>query len=134
VSVFTVSGSATVVGVFYNDDDITTLAHDVLMSRAIDDAEYIEPSDALPSVVLATFDLEQGTATLDVTYTGRATMNPESKQLNTTMFYGKTKDEVRRYLLSLDHVYAVDVTFRPAWTQTVPHVSEHVDIVVKQVE
>lgn len=134
VSEFSVSGTATVVGVFFSQDDIMTLATDVLMSRAIDDAEYIKPSDTAPTVALTSVDLSAGTALLDVTYTGRATINPESKQLGNMMFYGKTKDEVRRYLLSLDHVYGVDVNLRPAWTQTVPHVAEHVDIIVKQVE
>jgi hypothetical protein len=134
VSEFLASGSATVVGVFFMQDDVVKLASDVLMSRAIDDAEYIESSDAPPAVVLRSYDSDVGSAMLDVTYTGRATINPESKQISKIMFYGKTKDEVRRYLLSLDHVYGVDVTLRPAWTQTVPHVSDHVDIVVKQVE
>ncbi len=134
VSGFVASGSATVVGVFFDQEDVVTLASDVLMSRAIDDAEYIEPSDAPPAVVLGEYNAAEGSALLDVTYTGRATINPESKQLSKMMFYGKTKDEVRRYLLSLDHVYGVDVTLRPAWTQTVPHVAEHVDILVKQVE
>lgn len=134
VSEFTVSGTATVVGVFFSQDDIVTLSNDVLMSRAIDDAESIKPSDTPPTVALTSFDSTAGTAVLDVTYTGRATINAESKQLSTMMFYGKSKDEVRRYLLSLDHVYGVDVNLRPAWTQTVPHVAEHVDIIVKQVE
>ena len=134
VSEFTATGSATVAGVFFDQDDIVVLANDVLMSRAIDDAEFIEPSDAPPAVALAEYDAALGSAVLDVTYTGRATINPESKQLSKMMLYGKTKDEARRYLLSLDHVYGVDVSFRPAWTQTVPHVSEHVDIVVKEVE
>ncbi|PIR75415.1 MAG: hypothetical protein COU34_02905 [Candidatus Magasanikbacteria bacterium CG10_big_fil_rev_8_21_14_0_10_43_9] len=134
VSEFTLSANMTVVGVFFSPDDVQTLASDVLMSRAIDDAEYIEPSDAAPVVTLGSYDLERQEAELDVTYTGRATINPESKQLSKIAFYGKTKDEVRRYLLSLDHVYGVDVHLRPAWTQTIPHVADHVDIVVKQVE
>lgn len=134
VSEFTVSGNATVVGVFFDQKNIVTLASDVLMSRAIDDAEYIEPSDAPPSVSLAEYDAETRSATLNVTYTGHASINPESNQLSKMMFYGKTKDEVRRYLLSLDHIYGVDVSLTPAWTQSVPHVAEHVDIVVKQVE
>ncbi len=134
VSEFTVSGTATLVGVFYTESDILALANDVLMSRAIDDAEYISASETPPTVSLISQDIASNTAVLDVTYTGRATINPESKQLSSSMFYGKSKDEVRRYLLSLDHVYGVDVNLRPAWTQTVPHVSDHVDIIVKQVE
>ena len=134
VSEFTLSATVTVVGIFVSPEEVNKLASDVLMSRAIDDAEYIEPSDAAPVVSLSSYDLEREEAELDVTYTGRATINPESRQLAKIAFYGKTKDEVRRYLLSLDHVYGVDVHLRPAWTQTIPHVADHVDIVVKQVE
>jgi len=133
VSDFTLSASVTVVGVFVSPEEVNKLASDVLMSRAIDDAEYIEPSDAAPAVTLSSYDAADNTAELEVTYTGRATINPESKQLDKIAFYGKTKDEVRRYLLSLDHVYGVDVHLRPAWTQTIPHVADHVDVVVKQV-
>ncbi len=132
VSSYTLTGSASVVAVRYSLDEVHTLAQDILLSRAIDDAEHIQPSDASPTVVLAEYDIATASAYLDVTYTGLATINPESKQLEKSVFYGKTKDEVRRYLLSLDHVYGVDVQFRPAWTQTVPHVAEHVSIVVKQ--
>ena len=134
VSSYTLTGSASVVAVRYDLDEVHTLAQDILLSRAIDDAEHIQPSDTAPTVVLAEYDIATASAYLDVTYTGLATINPESKQLEKSVFYGKTKDEVRRYLLSLDHVYGVDVQFRPAWTQTVPHVGEHVSIIVKQDE
>jgi hypothetical protein len=36
--------------------------------------------------------------------------------------------------LSMDHVHAVDIKFRPAWMQTVPHVSDHVEVVIKEVK
>lgn len=134
VSEFTVLGSATVVGIFFSQEDVARFASSALMSHAIDDAEYIEPSDVPPIVTLVEYDISSGIAILDVTYSGRATINPESKQLSKMMFFGKTKDEVRRYLLSLDHIYGVDVTLRPVWTKTIPHVAEHIDIVVKQVE
>jgi len=50
------------------------------------------------------------------------------------MFFGKSKDEVRRYLLKLDHVRSVDIKFKPAWIRTVPHVGEHIEIIVKEVQ
>ena len=46
-------------------------------------------------------------------------------------FFGKNKDEVRRYVLSLDNVYSVDIKYSPAWMQTVPHVADHVSVVIK---
>jgi len=50
------------------------------------------------------------------------------------MFFGKTRDEVRRYVISLDHVHNVDVRFQPAWMQHVPHVHDNIQIVVKEIE
>lgn len=134
VSAFTLVGKATVVGVFYDAAELSKLGEVLLSARAIDDAEQVQPSGDDPVVTLGTFDADLNTAALDVFFRGIATINPESKQLDKIMFYGKTRDEVRRYLLTLDHVYGVDVTFHPAWTQTVPHVAEHVDVVVKKVE
>ena len=61
-------------------------------------------------------------------------LNPESKQLDKSMFFGKTKDEVRRYLLKLDHVRSVDIKFSPGWIRTVPYVNEHVEVMVKEVQ
>lgn len=134
VSAFTLVGKATIVGIFYDAAELSVLGEAMLSARAIDDAEQVQPSGDDPTVTLGTYDATAGTAALDVFFRGLATINPESKQLNKIMFYGKTRDEVRRYLLTLDHVYGVDVTFHPAWTQTVPHVAEHVDVVVKKVE
>lgn len=134
VSGFTLEGKATIVIVAYDQEDIIALGSDLLENRAIDDAESIQASEGIPTVSIDSYDLEKATATLNVFYNGVATINAEGKQLEEVVFYGKTKDEVRRYLLSLDHVYGVEVELRPAWTQTVPHVAEHVDIVIKKVD
>ncbi len=131
---FILSVEAQVVGILYEEEMMEELAERILMTHAIDDTEIIYPSEESPAVLLNEYDLEDGTARVDVTYTGVATLNPESKQLNKSMFYGKTKDELRRYLLSLDHVYGVEVNLRPIWTQTVPHVADHINLVVKKVE
>ena len=61
-------------------------------------------------------------------------LNADSKQLQKVMFFDKNKEEVRQYVLALDHVNSVDVEFKPAWIQTVPPVDSHVKVVIKQVE
>lgn len=134
VSTFSIIGEITVVGVFYNAEDLQMMANKFLARRAVDDVEVVEPSKNPPTVVVEEFDLEKGTATLQVFHSGVTMLNPESKQLDKAMFFGKSKDEVRRYLLKLDHVRSIEIKFSPAWMRAVPYVADHVDVVIKEVQ
>lgn len=134
VGSFTLKGTGNAVGVFYELDSMKNLAKSLLSKRAIDDSESIETGEKDPTVTLVEYHKDTKNATVHVFYDGVATLNPQSKQIERSIFFGKSKDEVRRYLLSLDHVHAVDVVFHPAWMQSVPHIYDHVQVIVKQVE
>lgn len=134
VSTFELRGSGTVVGIFYDNAEMTNLAKTLLSKRAIDNSEIIETSEKDPTVTFAQYNKENKTASVYLFYDGVATLNPQSKQIERSMFFGKNKDEVRRYLLTLDHVHSVDVQFHPAWMRSVPHISDHVQVIVKEVE
>jgi hypothetical protein len=131
---FLIKGKATVLGVFYEQDMVRSTAEQALKKHAVDDVGMIRTTDKEPKVVFDSYNPDKGTADLTVFHNGVVMLNAESKQLQKMLFFGKTKEEVRRYLLSLDHVYGVDVSFRPMWVGTVPYVPDHVSIVVKQVE
>ncbi len=131
---FTLKGSGTVVGIFYKKDDIRTWADTQLEKRVISDAEIVRAGGGEPSVSFLEYQPNKNTATLKIFADGVVVLSPESKQIEKSIFFGKTKDEVRRYLLSLDHVQTVDIEFHPAWIQTVPHIHDHVTVVVKEVE
>ncbi|HYE59643.1 MAG TPA: hypothetical protein VEA18_00460 [Candidatus Kapabacteria bacterium] len=134
VSSFAMKGSGTVVAVFYDPEKIRVAAVDTLMKKSVTDTDSIEPSKDLPTVSLREYAKDKGTATVTIFQSGRAVLNPESKQIQKVMLFGKTKEEVRRYLLSLKRVHSVDVQFRPAWMMTVPHVPDHVQVIVKNIE
>ncbi|MFZ2189581.1 MAG: hypothetical protein WA057_04630 [Candidatus Magasanikiibacteriota bacterium] len=133
VAGFNLKGTATVLAVFYNNTDVQTEAMSLLNKRIVDGAENLSEENN-HSVVLDSYDLVKGTAVLQVFANGKVKLDPSSKQLDKMVFYGKTKDEIRRYLLSLDHVQSVDISFKPAWMRTVPHVADHVQVIVKEVE
>lgn len=133
-SSFELSATIELVGVSYDTSDVQTFADNSLRQREIDDAEVIAPADAAPVVTFERFDADSDTVTASVFHSGMAMLNPESQQIQKVIFFGKTKDEVRRYLLSLDHVHSVDVKFKPAWIRTVPHVHEHVNVIVREVK
>lgn len=129
-----VNGTGTVIVVAYPKEAVQQFVNDILSKRAVDDTEIIEPSHDEPTVSIDDVDLVNHAAKLKIISSGTATLNPESQQLNKTLFFGKSKDEVRRYMLSLEHVHGVEVAFQPAWVMTVPSVADHVSVVVKRIE
>ncbi len=134
VGTFDLKGSATLVGIFYDNSEMLGLAKSLLLKRAIDDSESIETGTKDPTVTLGEYHKDSQSATVHLFYDGVATLNPQSKQIDRSVFFGKSKDEVRRYLLTLDHVHSVDVQFHPAWMQSVPHITDHVQVIVKETE
>lgn len=134
VSEFSLSGKATIAGVFYDEVAVANTAESALSKHIVDDVGLIRVTGAPPTVSLERVDIQDQTAELVVYHSGVETLNPESKQLQKTLFFGKNKEEVRRFLLKLDNVYGVDVTFRPVWVGTIPYVPDHVQVMVKQVE
>ncbi len=131
---FTLTGSAEIVGVFYQNDEVKSLADSELRKRLVSDNEILSVNDEAMSLVLNSYDASSTIAQAEVVASGLVSLNPESKQLAKTMFFGKNKEEIRRYLLSLDHVQGVEIKFSPAWMLTVPPVADHVSVVVKSVE
>lgn len=131
---FTIIGKATVVGVFYNTEGLLNYAKSMLEKKVVDNSEVLQSVESAPTVVLGEYDLAGGTADLAVTYAGLVNLDPNSRELQKIMFFGKTEDEVRRYVMSLDHVQGVEMKFRPLWNRSVPHVASHVNVTVRQVE
>lgn len=131
---FTAVGKGKLVAVYYNTEEVRTSLKSELEKHLISEDELISSGDDNMTVSLGNFDVENNKAELNVYCNGVVSLSPESAQIGKDMFYGKTKDEVRRYLLSLDHVQGVEIKFSPAWMHTVPHVADHVTVVVKNVE
>ena len=131
---FLLKGKAVVLGVFYSKDEAEELVAAELEKRVVSEAEVLIKNESRTAVTLGDYNLDDKTATLKVSGVGAVSLNPESQQLQKLIFFGKTKDEVRRYLLSLDHVSGAELKFSPVWIRTVPHVADHVNVVVKNVE
>ncbi|OGH71517.1 MAG: hypothetical protein A2921_01585 [Candidatus Magasanikbacteria bacterium RIFCSPLOWO2_01_FULL_43_20b] len=131
---FILLGKADVLGVFYSQTEAEKLVSDELAKRVVSEAEILIKNGLRTAVALVDYDLENKTANLKISGVGAVSLNPESQQLQKLIFFGKTKDEVRRYLLSLDHVRSVELKFTPAWIRAVPQVADHVNVVIKNVE
>ncbi len=131
---FVMKGTAKVAVVFYDEKALGTYAEENLKKQIVDSNEIIHESESLPKAALESLDAATGKAVLNVSYNGLVSLDPNSKDLQRMVFYGKSEEEVRRYVLSLDHVSGVEVKFKPIWNKSVPYVADHVHIVVRQVE
>lgn len=127
-------GKAKVAVVVYDKAEVKTWAEKTIQSHAVGDTSIVRSSDEEPKVTLKEYNADLNQATLHVFSAGVATINPASKELDKNIFFGKSRDEVKRYLRSLEHVDNVDVSFHPFWMQTVPHIHDHVQIIVKEVK
>lgn len=131
---FVVKGIAKVSVVFYDDMALGAYAEENLKKQIVDSNEIVHKSESLPKASVESVDAATGKATLNVSYSGLVSLDPNTKDLQRMVFYGKSEEEVRRYVLSLDHVSGVEVKFKPIWNKSVPYVADHVNIVVRQVE
>ena len=134
VDLFDLSGKVIVVGVFYDKDSLEKYARSMLEKQVVDDSEQLQSVSSDLAVTVVDHNLDAGSATLNVTHSGRVNLDANSPGLDTKMFFGKTEDEVRRYVMSLDHVQGVKVNFKPVWNRSVPHTPDHISVVVRQVE
>lgn len=131
---FTITGIATVAGVVIDDKQLAEQARFALGKQLVENSEVLESVADELSATLEEYDSVKGVAKLKVVATGFVNLDQNSRALQKNMFFGKTEDEVRRYLLSLDHVQSIEVKFRPVWNRTVPHIGDHVSVTVKQVK
>lgn len=127
-------GKAQVAVVIYDKTELKEWAEKSIQNRALGDTQIVRSSNGEPTVTLKEYAADKNQATLHVFSAGTATVNPESKQLEKSIFFGKTRDEVKRYVMSLEHVSNVKVEFHPFWMQTVPHIHDHVKIIVTEVK
>ncbi|MFA5937252.1 MAG: hypothetical protein WC822_05265 [Candidatus Paceibacterota bacterium] len=134
VSEVRVTGRGTAVAVFYDKQLLRQSARAMLEKRVVDESEIVVPRQADPTVTIEEYDPSAMSVRLKVFFDGIANLNPESPRVGKSVFFGKTRDEIRRYALSLDHVQSAEVDFSPAWILRVPHSAEQVQVVVKNVE
>lgn len=134
VSEFTLSGTSTVVIVSYNDKDLQARLEDAVGSKVDADSEKVLSRDPTPKATLGSYDVAAGTAELSVTQNAVVTLDANGDVLAPRNFMGKSRDEIERYLMGLDHVYATDVAFSPSWISTAPSVPDRIKVIVKSVK
>ncbi len=134
VTEFSLTGTSTIVVVSYNKDELSNI-----LKREVSGKVDVTSEKALsvtndPRVSLLGYDLTAGTAEVAVSQDVKVTLDSSGEKLSLQNFLGKTKEEIERYVLSLDHVSGVDVKFSPAWTRKAPSVPDKIKVIVKNIK
>jgi nitrous oxide reductase len=90
--------------------------------------------DGEPTVELDDFSESTNSVRLRIAQNVIVTLDSNADKLAFVNFVGKKKDEIERYLLSLDHVRDVEVKFSPSWMRVAPASADKIKIIVKSVK
>ena len=134
ITEFNLSGTSTVVIVYYNKDDLKSILAKEVSDRVDASTEKVLSVSKEPQVTLGSYDIEKQKGQLSVYQDVLVTLDVNVEKLMVNNFFGKKKDEIERYVFGLGHVVGVDVKFSPGWMRSAPSVAEKVQVVVKNVE
>lgn len=134
VAEFNLSGTSTVVVVFYNSDDLKTVLGKEISGRIDVSTEKVLSVSKEPQVSLASYDLEKQKARFSVYQDVLVTLDANADKLAAANFFGKSKDEIERYVFGLGHVVGVDVKFSPSWMRSAPAVADRIQVIIKNVQ
>jgi len=134
VSEFSLSGTNTVVVVYYNNDDLKSVLGKEISGRIDASTEKVLSVNKEPQVSLGSYDLTKQQARLSVYQDVLVTLDANADKLAVGNFFGKSKDEIERYVFGLGHVVGVDVKFSPSWMRSAPSVSDRVQVIIKNVQ
>ncbi|MFH1789894.1 MAG: hypothetical protein ABH832_02390 [bacterium] len=131
---FTVSGTSTILTVYYDQNELQSLISREISSKIDTDSEKILSMQSQPQVSLSNISPDYKSARLSVYQDVLVTLDANASKLAAVNFFGKSKDEIERYVMGLSHVVGVDVKFSPTWMRTSPSVNEKIKVVVKNVK
>lgn len=134
VTEFNLSGTSTAVIVYYNNDELKSILGKEISSRIDAGTEKVLSVSKEPQVALASYDLAKQKAQLSVYQDVLVTLDANADKLAAANFFGKSKDEVERYVFGLGHVVGVDVKFSPSWMRSAPATADRVQVIVKNVQ
>ncbi|OGH68577.1 MAG: hypothetical protein A3D53_01215 [Candidatus Magasanikbacteria bacterium RIFCSPHIGHO2_02_FULL_45_10] len=134
VSEFMVKGTSTLVVVSYNLKDLKAKIAKEVESKIDVTEERFLTADKKPYVTVAGYNLNDGTADINLTQDALVTIDANVEKLAPYHFLGKNKDEIQRYVLGLDHVVGVDLKFSPSWITTAPTSADKIRVIVKNVK
>jgi hypothetical protein len=134
ITEFNLAGTNTAVVVYYNGDELKSVLSKEISGRVDASTEKVLSVSKEPQVSLGSYDLTKQQARLSVYQDVLVTLDANADKLAAFNFFGKSKDEIERYVFGLGHVVGVDVKFSPSWMRSAPAVADRVQVIIKNVQ
>ena len=132
ISEFTIDGNNKMVVIAFNKEDLNDIISKELSKKIDTESEKILSTED-PQVSVLSYDLNKGTAQLSIAENATVTIDANANKLATQNFTNKTKDEVQKYVMGLDHVSGVDLKISPSFSNTTPNLARRITVIVKNV-
>lgn len=129
---FTLSLTAQVTIVRYDNDLVTAYARDLLADRVQSGFVLARVEDVGGGVTVRERDPAAGTALLSFSLSGTALLAADAPILAKDRFLGRSPQEVETLLRASDDVRSVRVSFTPFWLKRIPTLADHVEIIVEE--
>jgi hypothetical protein len=133
-SEFTISGTSTIIVVAYNAADLQAILKNEVEKNVDTASEKVLSIGTEPKVTVASTDLVNNTAQIQVACEAIVTLDANAPLLNKENFLNKQKSEIERYIVALPHVSNMTIDFTPSWISKAPSVADKLKIVVKSVK
>ncbi|MFA7653760.1 MAG: hypothetical protein WCX97_01820 [Candidatus Magasanikbacteria bacterium] len=133
ISEFTLTGNSTVVAVWYNENELKEVVDKEVGSKINLSIDKVVAVAGEPKIAIVSYDIQNQAAQLTVAQNVTVTLDANADKLAVSNFLGKSKDDIERYILGLDHVTGVEVNFSPAWMLSAPSVPDKIKVVVKNI-
>ncbi|MBP7133666.1 hypothetical protein KBA73_00450 [Patescibacteria group bacterium] len=127
---FVASVKITMTAVYYPKDDMLVLIRTQLKEKVPSDRELVPFDENAITYSIESVDAKNETATIRVQAKAEYRLTLNSPALQKATLAGKSKEDVRSSLQSLDGVERVDIVTHPGWLSKLPSLQDHIDIKV----
>lgn len=128
---FEVKIKANVVVVAFEGSKAVELARQKL-SNSVSANEEILSFDEEIAYTLTSFDVIQGSASINATFEGKVTLKENSEIIDKKKIVGLKKDQLEVYLGSLPGIAGYEVKFYPSFIKKVPKLVDRIDIQIRK--
>lgn len=128
---FSITMSLKVTGVFFDRSAVEEVANRKLYDLLIPGKEFRSINTDGLSASVEKVDTQGEMANVRVYLDGVVVPSANNPALNPGLFVGQKGEEVAQHIVASGLAERVDVEFFPPWIGTIPHLKDHVDIIVK---
>lgn len=129
---FILSMKTMVTVVAFADEKVFQLANQKLSSALPDDKELINFSKKDIAYNLNSFALDQGIATINVSFAGKMSLNKNAEIIDKNKLLGLTVEQLSQYLNSVPEVAGYEIKFFPSFIKKVPNLVDRIEIQIKK--